>query len=221
MELKVHKVGHVDKPGAKVLRVVHISDTHMRHIDYMKFLPEGDILIHSGDFSAFSVGRYFGNKMRDRDLVCDEINNFFHNVNFKHKVFVAGNHELSFDSQSRSYVTEKLTEVNYLQDSSVTIDGITIYGSPWNSKRWTSYARGFAKNANKLGNKWKLIPEKTDILVTHLPPEGILDLATKKFAGMKNLFSSHTSCDICGSNHEMFEHWGCRTLKNIVLKNIR
>ncbi|KAL4223462.1 hypothetical protein ACF0H5_016933 [Mactra antiquata] len=221
MEVKVHKIGNVEDCDRRVVRIVHISDTHMRHNDYIDHLPHGDILVHSGDFSAFSIGRYFGNKTSDRDRVIDEINKFFGKVNFEHKVFVPGNHELSFDVNTKAYIEERLTDVHYLQDSSINIEGINIYGSPWNSKRWTSYARGFAKNANKLIKHWNLIPKQTDILVTHLPPEGILDLATKKFSGLKNLFSRNSACDVCCSSHEAYEHWGCKDLRNIILKGVR
>lgn len=69
----------------------------------------------------------------------------------RHKVVIAGNHELSFDdncrkmisgmmaSQNRSVLREAgvsavqdlLTNCVYLQDTSVEIYGIKIYGSPW------------------------------------------------------------------------------------------
>ena len=73
---------------------------------------------------------------------------------YKIKVVIAGNHDISFDdsmnelrlngfglqkSAIESYlsarglrsVPEMLTNAIYLQDSSVTICGIKIYGSPW------------------------------------------------------------------------------------------
>ena len=32
------------------MRIVHISDTHNRHRQLTK-LPEGDVIVHSGDFT--------------------------------------------------------------------------------------------------------------------------------------------------------------------------
>lgn len=59
-----------------------MSDTHSHKID----LPQGDVLIHSGDFS--NVGER------------TDILNFIEWLNrqpFKHKVIVAGNHEIGLD----------------------------------------------------------------------------------------------------------------------------
>ncbi|XP_045173231.2 metallophosphoesterase domain-containing protein 1-like [Mercenaria mercenaria] len=219
--MKIHKVGNIEKGEAKVVRIVHISDTHMRHDQYQESIPDGDILIHSGDFSAFSVGRYFGNKERDRESVIREINSFFQKLQFKHKVLVAGNHELSFSDKNKDFVEEQLTEVIYLQDKSITLEGLNIYGTPWSAKRAVSYARGFAKPRQHLHRYWDKIPSQTDILVTHMPPEGILDLGTKTCAGIRNLFSSNDPCNICGDMHEMNEHWGCKELKKTIFKRLR
>lgn len=215
--MNVHKVGAVDDGGAKVIRIVHISDTHMRHEEYLPLLPEGDILVHSGDFSAFSSRRYFGNKTRDRQKVCEDVNNFFSNAKFKHKIFVAGNHELSYTENDKEYVENALDSVVYLQDKGTTIEGISIYGSPWTSKRWTSYARGFVKPVGQLGKYWDRIPMDTDILVTHLPPEGVMDLAVKKF----NCCCRSGTCEVCGDRHPGFEHWGCPELRHTVISRVR
>ncbi|MDF1816105.1 MAG: hypothetical protein P1V20_28145, partial [Verrucomicrobiales bacterium] len=51
-----------------------------------------------------------------------------------------------------------------------------IWGSPWQPEfhDWSfNLPRGSA-----LAEKWALIPEDTDILITHSPPRGILDLCS-------------------------------------------
>lgn len=218
---EIYKVGNIEKSDARIIRIVHISDTHMLHDGYLSMIPEGDILVHSGDFSAFSASRYIGNKDRDRASVVNEMNSFFQKLPFKYKVLVAGNHELSFNAKGKSDLESQLTEVTYLQDRAINIEGINIYGTPWTSKRWTSLARGFSKSWGKFEHFWDLIPSETDVLVTHMPPLGIMDLASKKFAGVKNLLSANEPCTICGDTHEMFEHWGCKELKKTVLKRVR
>lgn len=217
----VHKIGNVDSTESSVVRIVHISDTHMMHDHLLKSIPEGDILIHSGDFSAFSVKRCFGNKEQDRDAVIDEINSFFHKLSFKHKIFVAGNHEMSFSNRHKDYIEKNLTEVTYLHDKSIEVEGLNIYGTSWTAKRFSSYARGFSISRSDLGQHWDFIPSETDILITHMPPQGVMDLGAKDFAGIRNLFSSNNPCNICGGIHEMQEHWGCKALKKAVLKRIR
>lgn len=51
---------------------------------------------------------------------------------------------------------------------------IRIYGSPWAAYvgNWVFMAR-----PEKAGEIWSKIPEKTDILITHGPPYGVLDVA--------------------------------------------
>lgn len=221
LKMYVHKIGNVDAAKKNVIRIVHISDTHMNHDQMLESIPNGDLLIHSGDFSAFSVKRYFGNKERDRDIVIGEINSFFRKLPFKYKIFVAGNHELSFSQRQTRYIEEQLTEVKYLYDNMIEVEGLKIYGTPWNAKRFSSYARGFSVSRNNLGQHWESIPLETDILVTHMPPEGILDLGSKVCAGVRNLFSSNNPCSICGDIHEMHVHWGCKALKKAILKRVR
>jgi predicted phosphohydrolase len=47
------------------------------------------------------------------------LNDFFAKIPHKHKIFVAGNHDIMFDGQSCEDVQKKLPNVTYLQDSSV------------------------------------------------------------------------------------------------------
>jgi Icc-related predicted phosphoesterase len=64
----------------------------------------------------------------------------------------------------------------YLQDQSVSIDGIKIYGAPWVPElaTWAHY-----KSEPSLAEAWALIPDDTDILVTHTPPFEVLDLNSR------------------------------------------
>jgi len=56
---EIHRVGDVDDPTARVVRIVHISDTHLMHDTYIKenLIPNGDILVHSGDFDVCHISR--------------------------------------------------------------------------------------------------------------------------------------------------------------------
>lgn len=143
------------------MKLVFISDTHSAHrkID----LPEGDILLHSGDMSWMG---------RDHEIV--EFYNWLKETPFKHKVFIAGNHDWGF-----VHAAQKLNEdygdesIHYLEDSGVELEGIKIWGSPWQPEffNWAfNLPRGQA-----LKERWDLIPEDTDVLLTHGPPAGILD----------------------------------------------
>tara|TARA_R110002073_G_scaffold128374_2_gene274096 strand:- start:242 stop:643 length:402 start_codon:yes stop_codon:yes gene_type:complete len=67
-----------------------------------------------------------------------------------------------------------MTNCIYLQDESVEIEGLKIYGSPW--QPWFFNWAFNLRTPEELKEKWDKIPEDTDVLVTHGPPLGILDL---------------------------------------------
>jgi Icc-related predicted phosphoesterase len=145
------------------MKIVAISDSHERH-QFVK-LPEGDVLVHSGDFTfrgEFNAVANFASWMSQQD--------------FKHKVVIAGNHELTFaDPQIRPIMINLLKEAGciYLEDSSVEIDGKLFYGSPW-QPRFFDWAFNVDRGP-QIAQKWAAIPENTNVLITHGPPHGILD----------------------------------------------
>lgn len=56
----------------------------------------------------------------------------------------------------------------YLQDSEVVIDGWRIWGSPWQPE-FCDWAFNLPRGS-KLKEKWDLIPDDIDVLITHGPP---------------------------------------------------
>ena len=219
MSEDVVKVGDYENPNARCVRLVHISDTHMQHDTFQPLIPKGDILIHSGDFTSITFGRHFDKHDLENSIA--HIDSFFEKLPFKHKIFVAGNHEISFSSKLRDYIMNNLKHVTYLQDSGVFVEGINIYGSPWNSRRLTSHANGFAKKWGHFEHHWDAVPVDTDVLVTHMPPSGIMDLAPKKFKFLKIFSSAEGLCQVCAETHPAHEHWGCRRLRQTVLDRVK
>lgn len=70
-------------------RITHISDTHNKHTQLNDKLVGGDILIHSGDVSSLG---------RKREV--ESFIKWFNGIdNYTHKIFIAGNHDMSFDSE--------------------------------------------------------------------------------------------------------------------------
>lgn len=141
------------------MRIVCISDTHNREIT----VPDGDLLIHAGDAT-----------MRGTVDEITEFNAWFSLLPHKHKIFIAGNHDWLFETQPAT--ARKLLDKNiiYLQDAGTNIEGFNIYGSPWQPR---FYDWAFNLNRGReMAEKWAMIPAGTDILITHGPPSGILDL---------------------------------------------
>lgn len=161
-------VGAISDPNARRIRIVHISDTHMKHEEMLGSIPPGDILVHSGDFAKYHWTRHL--KIKEYVTILQNLNNFFSKLPHAHKIFVAGNHEMYFEREKLEELQSHLPNATYLQDTSVTLDGIKYYGSPWTLKRSGSFARGYAADWDGLVNTWKKIPTDTDVLITHLHP---------------------------------------------------
>jgi len=81
---------------------------------------------------------------------------------------------MSFFGEPVDRIRAHLKHAIYLQDQLVVVEGLHIYGSPWSGKR-RSAARAFATPFPELGKYWVLIPNETDLLVTHSPPHRVLD----------------------------------------------
>jgi len=71
------RVGCVENPNARILRVVHISDTRS-NIESLH-IPPGDILVHSGNFFIHDSCKDFGQNLA-------ELDQFFASQPHKYKV---------------------------------------------------------------------------------------------------------------------------------------
>ena len=157
------------------MHIVCISDTHSRH-DQLE-VPPGDVLIHAGDSTM--VGRV------------EEVAKFNHwlsRLPHPHKIFIAGNHDWLFEKEP-ALAENLITNAVYLRDSRVTIGGVKFYGSPW-QPRFMHWAFNLSRGS-EIRRKWDLIPEDTDVLITHGPPHGILDLVPSDMTGNYE----HTGCE--------------------------
>lgn len=136
-----------------------VADTHRKHRELT--VPECDVLIHCGDFCSFE---------KEDANTLDDVDVWFAEAPVKHVVCVGGNHD--FLLQSREFLFAHAT---LLEDRVVEIGGLSIYGSPW-----CPDLSGFAYYAteDQLIERWQQIPTGIDILITHTPPYGILDVPT-------------------------------------------
>ncbi len=161
------------------MKITFISDTHGKHNQITKDLPGGDILIHAGDF--MNSGYYKTEAI--------EFFNWFEAINnYDTKVFIAGNHDRMMEDDptwAQGYLTGFKT-IEYLQDEELGIyhddlngdhskDNIRIYGSPWQPEFY-NWAFNLPRHGEEMKVKWDAIPNNTDILVTHGPPFGFLDI---------------------------------------------
>jgi len=150
------------------MRVVAVSDTH-NQLSKVK-LPQGDLLIHAGDWTM--QGRL------------QEVAQFAFDMREAVKKFplgavvVAGNHD--FLAQKEDATTRMLLEhpkITYLLDEAVTIKGLKFWGSPW--QPWFFDWAFNLPRGPEIREKWDLMPDDTDVLITHGPPADILDTIPK------------------------------------------
>jgi Icc-related predicted phosphoesterase len=156
-------------------KIVCLSDTH--NCNEQITVPDGDVLIHAGDAT-----------IRGTQREVEEFLVWFSSLPHQFKIFVAGNHDWLYETNN--HFARLLTadfNIKYLQDSSVEYEGFKIYGSPW-QPRFYDWAFNLNRGA-EIAEKWKLIPDDTDILITHGPPHGILDEVPHKF------FIENTGCE--------------------------
>jgi len=160
------------------MKIVCISDTHckLKQMQAENTLPPGDVLVHAGDAlsrGSYSEFRTFVNRMAKLD--------------YKYKIYVPGNHDWYLQTNTEE-AREKLEQAGIilLVDEEVIIDGVKFYGSPviprfhnWAFNKdifdcGTSYPKEHPKY-DPIQPHWDLIPEDTDVLITHGPPLGIMD----------------------------------------------
>ena len=191
------------------MTIAHISDTH--NGDYLATTPPAQVLIHSGDFI--------------HDGTKEEIDKFlgwFEKLPHPYKIIVCGNHERGLDKIGYPGLQKLLrcdAESNakrggssqwfLLEDQAVVIEGVKFYGSPWNN---SSMAWGMSSSHR--AKKWEEIPQDTDVLITHIPPIGIFDLAWTK----KDVAEAGKKCALCDGNvhPQNYAHWGCAPLREKV-----
>jgi Icc-related predicted phosphoesterase len=158
------------------MRIWHISDSHGFHKGYV--VPENiDLVICSGDVSNY----------RETFLNLPECMNFFEwfqELPIKHKVFVAGNHDTSFERNHMTGADLAARGITYLEDNYTHIREFKIWGSP----RTPTFGQGWAFNVDrgKIERYWNNIDIDTDVLITHGPPYGILDISEDRARNLES-----------------------------------
>lgn len=145
------------------MKIVCISDTHHKHRYINKATLEvADMTIHAGDFTSN------GNQAQTISFL-----QWYESLDIEHKILVAGNHDSYACSDTFQYLLDTIApSVIYLNNSSTTINGFNIFGSPY-SNTFGHWA--FMKDDEDLAVIWDKIPDDTHIVVTHGPAHKIAD----------------------------------------------
>ncbi len=204
------------------LAIVAISDTHNRHKAIKELKVEnalgGDIIIHAGDATGQGAISEVANFLK-----------WYGKLDFSHRILIAGNHDWLFETNPS--LAKDMCEQNgiiLLNDSSVIIDGVKIHGSPvtpffcdWAFNRARDINEAQFRKIREIKPHWDMIPDDTNILITHGPPYGILDELVYvsgdpkgQFAGCVKL--SERIKELKQLKHHIFGHihnWGGKTVE--------
>lgn len=202
-------------------KIFAISDTHGLHDRFTGSLsiPECDILIHAGDAT---------NKGQLWEL--EEFLRWFSSLDqVKHKVYVPGNHDFGTQEKRSDFREILPSNIKYLVDESVELEGIKIHGTPWTpffyDWAWNGIEErggeglgyeggpGWGATPDKdhplLRDAYGKIPKDTEILVCHGPPRlDNLDITLEyKKVGSYELLErcrklNNLIAGICGHIHE-------------------
>ena len=144
------------------------------HGHYPK-LEGGDLLIVAGDLTAEHTYEEL-----------DYFERWLEVQNYKMKIFIAGNHDTQIEKNPFWVGSTKCV---YLCDSGTEFEGLKIWGSPWTLTfpGINPHCTAFTGTEAELEAKFALIPDDTDILITHGPPYGIMDAVHREvFCGERD-----------------------------------
>jgi len=182
-----------------------ISDLH----GHCPELEGGDLLIIAGDCTA-----------NDKISQWHAFFMWLERQPYRKKVMVAGNHdgfcknwavaETFTDAEYDQMYPGEKNSLDYLCDSGIEFEGLKIWGSPWTSPFYgqnpncTGFTAPVDNSDEWLSKKWALIPQDTDILITHSPPYATLDgTVSNKRVGSSSLLCRKLSLKL---NLHVFGH---------------
>lgn len=145
------------------MKIVAVSDTHTMYDNLI--IPDGDVFIHAGDIDLNT----------QRDAI--RFNKWLGELPHKYKIVIGGNHDRWLAQASTGMKQSLLSNCNYLENYSVTIEGIKFWGSPITPMFNNWYF--MRERGDEIAKIWEQIPEDIDVLITHGPPYKILDAAPK------------------------------------------
>lgn len=182
------------------MKLALISDTHGLHDGLV--VPNADVLVHAGDLT-----------MRGSRRELEEAAAWLASLPHKHKVVVGGNHDWDLQrllmADQESIIDSMFAGCHYLRDSSVNIEGFNFYGSPW-QPFFCDWAFNLPRGS-RLKEKWDMIPRRgLDVLITHGPPQGVLDSCPNGNVGCYDLRDAIRDAQplihVFGHIHESYGH---------------
>lgn len=150
------------------MKIITISDQH----GYLPPIPPCDVLLIAGDICP-TKDHHVGFQEHWLDT---QFRWWLKELPVKKIIGIAGNHDLIFQYGIAWGARVPALPWEYLQDKGIEYEGLKFYGTPWQP-----YFFDWAFNLYEDGlvEKWKNIPNDTDVLIVHGPPHGYGDNAPR------------------------------------------
>jgi Icc-related predicted phosphoesterase len=190
------------------MKIVAISDLH----GFLPDIPECDILLIAGDIVPLQIQTQPDVSKQWFETV---FNDWIEKIPTDNVIMIAGNHDFYlyklYEENSSDYPWSS-NKITYLCDNKVTINNVTIYGTPWVTGL---FGWAFNRSENDYINDSMSDDEKDyscDILLCHQPPrvgqvgvvtetnyqylnnygsEGLLRLINNKMKNVKYVICGH------------------------------
>jgi len=156
------------------MTITALSDSHGRHQD-IKFDEKqlaADMLIYGGDFTLNVSHDPLNSEIKKQTKI---FLNWLSRQPQKYKILIGGNHDFFAERKFSEFKEMMPLNIIYLNNETVEIEGLKIFGSP-NTANLPGWA--FGDWEDNMNNYYDKIPIDVDILITHTPPYGILDLSS-------------------------------------------
>lgn len=140
-----------------------ISDLH----GHIPELQGGDLLIVGGDLTASNKPEQY-----------DKFISWLQNQSYQRIIVIAGNHDMMLQNDECLPLGDyDGRNIEYLCDSGTKFQGLKIWGSPWSLwfPQINPHCSAYTSDDYLMKEFYDLIPDDTDILITHTPAYGILD----------------------------------------------
>ena len=102
----------------------------------------------------------------------ERLDDWFSRQNVQRILYVGGNHDFAIERRAGEGAPVFRNAV-YLQDEAYRFGGVNFYGAPWIPEL---YSWAFYQPTVELRRRWALVPNDTDVLITHTPPAHAIDI---------------------------------------------
>lgn len=184
------------------MKIIATSDFHS---NFNYSIPKADTIIIAGDITELGIEEEW-----------DKASEFIQSLPHKYKLIIPGNHDFNIE------LLKLDNNSMLLVDQEVTIEGLKFYGCPWT--RGDSCWAYSTRDKKVLREKYGKIPLDTNILISHMPPYGILDICvnTNQSEGSSALLSKINR--LPNLRYHIFGHFheasGEATIGNITFFNV-